>query len=96
MCAKAGSVSGSALFYFFEKTSPHVVFRVRVFRGEHEGGFSHDEVLGDRTEITGITGVEYFVATNEVPVFAEGVLPDEGIAKIDSPPADTDRLPGFV
>lgn len=68
--------------YLFEESSPDVFFRVRVFGGENEGGFAHDEVFGDGTDVAGISGVEYLVSGDEVPVLLEGVFTDKGIAQV--------------
>ena len=65
--------------YFFEEASPDVFFRVWVFGGEDEGGFAHDEVFGNGADVAGITGVEYLIPSNEVPVFLEGVFMDKRI-----------------
>ena len=69
--------------YLFEESSPDVFFRVRVFGGENEGGFAHDEVFGDGTDVAGISGVEYLVSGNEVPVFLECVFPDQGVTDVE-------------
>ena len=56
---------------------------MRVFGGEDEGGFAHDEVFGDGTDVAGIAGVEYLVSGDEVPVLLEGVFTDKGIAQVE-------------
>ncbi len=83
-------------FYFLEEPSPRVLSRVRVFGGEDEGSFAHDEIFGDRTDITGIPGVEYLVPGDEIPVFAERVLSDKGISEVDLTSPDRNRSLGFV
>ena len=83
-------------FYLLEKTAPHVIFRVRVFRGENERGFAHDEIFGDGTDVAGITGVENFITGDKIPVFPESVLSDKAVIKIDLSSSDVERGLGFV
>ena len=68
--------------YLFEEASPDVFFRVRVFGGENEGGFAHDEVFGDGTDVAGIAGGEHVVSGDEIPDRVEGAFTDKGIAQV--------------